>query len=62
MFMVRGNIRDNRSSREIKPRIMDYIKNDQGEELLEVKDGKLRRTILLTDLEQQIAKLREEHK
>lgn len=58
--MIRGIIRDNRSDRKVKPRVMDYIKNDQGEELLEVKNGSLKNTILLKDLEQQIAELRKE--
>ena len=58
--MVRGLIRDNRSDRKVKPRVMDYIKTDQGEELLEVKDGNCKKTILLKDLEQQIAQLRKE--
>ncbi len=57
--MKRGIIRDNRSDRQIKPRIMDYIRNDDGEELLEVKDGSVRKTILLSDLERQIENMRE---
>lgn len=57
--MKRGIIRDNRSNSQIKPRIMDYIRNDDGEELLEVKDGSVRKTILLSDLERQIEDMRE---
>ena len=38
---------------------MDYIRNDDGEELLEVKDGNVRKTILLSDLERQIEDMRE---
>ena len=57
--MKRGIIRENRSDNQIKPRIMDYIRNDDGEELLEVKDGNVRKTILLSDLERQIEDMRE---
>lgn len=57
--MKRGIIRDNRSDNKVKPRIMDYIKNDDGEELLEVKDGNIRKTILLSDLEKQIEDMRQ---
>lgn len=37
---------------------MDYIKQDNGEELLEVKDGKVKKTIFLDDFERQITELR----
>ena len=56
--MIRSSIRDNRSRSKIKPRIMDYIKQDNGEELLEVKDGKVKKTIFLDDFERQITELR----
>ena len=57
--MKSGIIRDYRSVNHIKPRIMDYIRYDDGEELLEVKDGNVRKTILLSDLERQIEDMRE---
>lgn len=56
--MIRSSIRDNRSGNKIKPRIMDYIKRDNGDELLEVKDGKVKKTIFLEDFERQIIELR----
>lgn len=56
--MVRSSIRDSRSDKSIKPRVMDYIKNDNGEELLEVKDGNTKKTILLKDFETQLNYLR----
>lgn len=56
--MTRSSIRDSRSDKKIKPRVMDYIKTDNGRELLEVKDGNTKRTILLEDFENQIAELR----
>lgn len=56
--MTRSSIRDNRSDRKIKPRVMDYIKDDNGDELLEVKDGNVKKTILLQDFEKQIELLR----
>jgi len=51
-------IRDNRSSEEIKPRVLDYIKEDDGTELLEIKVKTFRQTILLNDLYDQIEKAR----
>ena len=56
--MTRSSIRDSRSDKKIKPRVMDYIKTDNGQELLEVKDGNTKRTILLEDFVNQIAELR----
>lgn len=58
--MTRKLIRDNRSDRPVKPRVMDYIKREDGEEMLEVKDGNVRKTILLSDLMKQIIELRKE--
>lgn len=57
--MKRSSIRDSRSEKKIKPRVMDYIKCDNGEEILEVKDGNVKKTILLQDFEKQIAELRQ---
>lgn len=58
--MTRRSIRDNSSDKKIKPRIMDYIKNDNGEEILELKDGNVKKTIRLDDFEEQLAQLRQE--
>jgi len=57
-MLKRDPIRDNRSTDKIKPRVMDYIRNENGEEFLEVKDGRLKRTILLDDFENQIKAIR----
>ena len=57
--MKRGTIRDNRSERRVKPRVMDYIRDDNGQEILEVKDGNVKKTILLSDLQKQIDELRQ---
>lgn len=55
--MDRFEIRDSRSKRKIKPRIMDLIVNDNGEKEIEVKDGKLRKTILLDDFKRQVEEI-----
>jgi len=47
-------IRDNRSSGKIKPRILDYLRDDDGTEMIETKDNKTKRTILLEDFLGQI--------
>lgn len=52
--MDRFEIRDSRSDRKIKPRIMDLIVNDNGEKEIEVKDGKQTKTILLEDFRRQV--------
>ena len=52
--MDRFEIRDSRSDRKIKPRIMDLIVNDNGEKEIEVKDGKHTKTILLDDFRRQV--------
>lgn len=55
--MDRFEIRDSRSKRRIKPRIMDLIVNDNGEKEIEVKDGKITKTILLDDFNRQVAEI-----
>ncbi len=52
--MKRIPIRDNRSSGKIKPRILDYLRDDDGTEMIETKDNKTKRTILLEDFLGQI--------
>lgn len=52
--MNRIPIRDNRARTDIKPRILDFVINDDGTQELEVKDGRIKRKILLSDLQAQI--------
>lgn len=54
--MKRVYIRDNRRSN--KPRILDYIKTDDGTELIETKDDKTLKSIRLDDLLRQIEEAR----
>lgn len=54
--MKRVYIRDNRSRK--KPRILDYIKTEDGTELIETKDDKVLKTILLEDFLSQIEEAR----
>lgn len=54
--MKRVYIRDNRSRK--KPRILDYIKTEDGTELIETKDDKVLKTILLDDFLSQIEEAR----
>ena len=54
--MKRVFIRDNRSRK--KPRILDYIKTEDGTELIETKDDKMLKTILLDDFLNQIEEAR----
>ncbi len=51
-------IRDNRCRKTIKPRVLDYIREDDGTELIETKDNKTKKTILLNDLLDQIEEAR----
>ena len=54
--MKRVYIRDNRSMK--KPRILDYIRTEDGTELIETKDDKVLKTILLDDFLSQIEEAR----
>ena len=54
--MKRISIRDNRSRK--KPRIFNYIKTEDGTELIEVKDNKVIKSIYLDDLLRQIKEAR----
>ena len=56
--MTRKAIRDSHSAEDIKPRIMDYVRDDNGREFLEVKDGKVKKTILLDDFKNQLNEYR----
>ena len=55
---MRQSIRDRRSDKDIQPRVMDYVYEENGTELLELKDGKVRKTILLEDFQEQIEEAR----
>lgn len=57
--MKRVPIRDNRSSEKIKPRVIDYIQCDDGTELIETKDSKMKKSMLLSDFLNQIADARQ---
>lgn len=54
--MRRVPIRDSRSEQEVKPRVLDYVWNDDGTEFIEIKDRhtKATRTILLSDFIKQV--------
>lgn len=52
--MKRFAIRDNTCTKPVKPRIFDLIITDEGERKLEVKDGKVTKSILLDDVQKQI--------
>jgi hypothetical protein len=54
-MIKRTKIRDNRSDKKIKPRILDVITEEDGTQLIEVKDRGTTRTMLLADFEQQVA-------
>lgn len=56
--MKRVYIRDNRSRK--KTRVLDYIRKDDGTELIETKDDKTLKTILLDDFLEQIEEARKE--
>ena len=56
--MRRIPIRDTQSLEKIKPRVLDYIQTDDGTELIETKDNKTKKTMLLTDFLGQIEKAR----
>lgn len=52
--MKRISIRDRRSPNDVKPRLFDFLINDDGTQEIEVKNGKSKNKILLSDLEDQI--------
>ena len=52
--MYRFQMRDSRSEEKIKPRVMDFIVNDDGSQELEVKDGRIKKRILVSDLRKQM--------
>lgn len=56
--MKRVYIRDNRSRK--MTRVLDYIRKDDGTELIETKDDKILKTILLDDFLEQIEEARKE--
>ena len=50
--MYRKEIRDRRPDHNT--RVFDYVREDDGTERIEVKSGNCRRSILLSDMEEQI--------
>lgn len=52
--MKRFAIRDNTCPKPIKPRVFDFVITDEGEKKIEVKDGKVIKSILLEDVQKQI--------
>jgi hypothetical protein len=46
------------SGEKTKPRIFDYVQDNHGKEFLEIKQGKLKQMVLLSDVEEQIRKAR----
>ncbi len=55
---MRQMIRDRRSPGKIQTRVMDFIIEDDGCEILETKDGNVRKRILFQDFEEQITEAR----
>ncbi len=55
---MRLSIRDRNSSKSIKPRIMDYVRDENGKEILEFKEGRIFKTIVLQDFLEQITECR----
>lgn len=53
--MKRVEIRNNRSSKEVKPRVFDAIIDDSGQISLEVKNARNSEIISLVDVIRQIA-------
>lgn len=53
----RAAIRDSRSDKKVKPRVMDVLIDDDGTKFIEVKDGNTKKTILLDDFERQVAEI-----
>lgn len=56
--MKRVFIRDNRSRNRVKPRILDYVRTEDGTELIETKDDRTTKTILLDDFLNQLEEAR----
>ncbi len=52
--MYRKYIRDHRTDQA--PRVFDYVREDDGTEMIEIKIGSIKKTILLPDMEEQIKK------
>ena len=55
---MRKSIRDRSSDQQVKPRIMDYIRQDDGDEILEFKDGHRFKTIHVQDFMEQLEEVR----
>ncbi len=55
---MRLSIRDRNSNQRVKPRIMDYICDEDGKEILEIKEGHVFKRIVLQDFLDQITECR----
>ena len=55
---MRQSIRDRRSNQNVQPRVMDYVRGDDGVELLETKSGNITRSILFEDFVEQVREAR----
>ena len=55
---MRLSIRDRSSKQKIKPRIMDYVRDESGKEILEFKEGRVYKTIILQDFMDQLNEYR----
>lgn len=58
---MRLSIRDRSSKQKVKPRIMDYVRDESGKEILEFKEGRVYRTIILQDFMDQINECRKKN-
>lgn len=58
---MRLSIRDRSSNQKIKPRIMDYVRDESGKEILELKEGRVYKTIILQDFMDQLNEYRKKN-
>ena len=56
--MYRKFIKDHRTLKA--PRVFDYVREDDGTEMIEIKIGSVIKTILLQDMEKQIREAKTE--
>ncbi len=58
---MRLSIRDRSSKQKVKPRIMDYVRDESGKEILEFKEGRVYKTIILQDFMDQLNECRKKN-
>lgn len=58
---MRLSIRDRSSKQKVKPRIMDYVRDERGKEILEFKEGRVYKTIILQDFMDQLNECRKKN-